>query len=79
MPGKVAIYGLLTRDRQDLNCAPQLLVNLIIQKLNIYLLKMIITQEVSISVESTVSSMRERNVSTLLSDESLEPRIVPGY
>lgn len=74
MPGKVAIYGLLTRERQDLNFAPQLLVNLIIQKLNIYLLKTIITQEVSISVESTVSSMRERKVSILFSVESLEPR-----
>lgn len=74
MPGKVAIYGLLTRERQDLNFAPQLLVNLIIQKLNIYLLKTIITQEVSISVKSTVSSMRERKVSILFSVESLEPR-----
>lgn len=74
MPGKVAIYGLLTRERQDLNFAPQLLVNLIIQKLNIYLLKTIITQEVSISVESTVSSMREKKVSILFSVESLEPR-----
>lgn len=74
MPGKVAIYGLLTGERQDLNFAPQLLVNLIIQKLNIYLLKTIITQEVSISVKSTVSSMRERKVSILFSVESLEPR-----
>lgn len=69
--------GLLTRERQDLNCAPQLLVNLIIQKLNIYLLKIIITQEVSISVGSTVSSVREINVSILFCVESLEPRIEP--